>query len=115
MPKPALRSLEELGNLVFTTRLPAAAEAEAPEASPPPGQYLEAHFSKKGRNGKTVTLIKGFQGSEAELQQLAKQIKNRCGVGGSVKEGTILIQGNHREKVMEILSREGYHVKRVGG
>lgn len=78
-------------------------------------QYLEAHFSNKGRGGKTVTVIKGFEGNDNELKTLAKKIKQHCGVGGSVKNNDIIIQGNVRNQVMDFLSSKGHHVKRVGG
>lgn len=78
-------------------------------------QHLEAHFSNKGRGGKTVTVIKGFDGDVAALKTLAKKVKQHCSVGGSVKDNEIIIQGNVREKVMEFLRGEGHHVKRVGG
>ena len=61
----------------------------------PKEQLLEAHFSKKGRGGKIVTVIKGFEGSEQELKKLGKYIKNKIGVGGSVKNYEIIIQGNN--------------------
>ncbi len=86
---------------------------EAPEETTK--QYLEAHFSNKGRGGKTVTVIKGFEGTDAKLKFLAKNIKQYCSVGGSVKDGEVIIQGNVRDKVIEFLRNEGYHVKRVGG
>ncbi len=78
-------------------------------------QYLEAHFSNKGRGGKIVTVIKGFEGTDAELKSLAKNIKQHCSVGGSVKDGEVIIQGNMRDKVMEFLRAQGHHIKRVGG
>lgn len=78
-------------------------------------QHLEAHFSNKGRGGKTVTVIKGFEGDSDELKTLAKKIKQHCSVGGSVKDNEIIIQGNVREKVMEFLHNQGHQVKRVGG
>ena len=81
----------------------------------PDEQYLEAHFSNKGRGGKIVTIVKGFEGSESDLKGLGKLLKTKCGVGGSVKDGEIIIQGNHRDKVMQILKKEGYQVKRIGG
>ena len=78
-------------------------------------QYLEAHFSNKGRGGKTVTIIKGFEGSQDALKTLAKSLKQHCGVGGSFKDNDIIIQGNMRDKIMGYLKKIGYHVKRVGG
>lgn len=78
-------------------------------------QYLEAHFSNKGRGGKTVTIIKGFEGPPDALKALAKTLKQHCGVGGSVKDYDIIIQGNMRDKIMAFLKKEGHQVKRVGG
>ena len=78
-------------------------------------QYLEVWIDKKHRGGKVATLVKGFIGSEADLKALGKLLKSKCGVGGSAKDGEIIIQGNMREKVMEILEKEGYNYKRVGG
>jgi len=78
-------------------------------------QLLEAHFSKKGRGGKIVTVIKGFEGSEQALKKLGKELKNKLGVGGSVKDGEIIIQGNNRDKVVQILKDKGFKVKKIGG
>ncbi|HSI69087.1 MAG TPA: translation initiation factor [Gillisia sp.] len=110
--------LEDLGGLVFSTNNdfePEDCTAENTETPSPGDQRLEAHFSSKGRGGKTVTVIKGFEGSEEDLQQLGKDLKKKCGVGGSVKDGEIIIQGDVREKVMQLLQHDGYKVKRVGG
>lgn len=110
--------LEDLGGLVYSTGdgdLNENELNEAQETPAPKDQRLEAHFSRKGRGGKIVTVIKGFTGSDEDLNSLGKQLKKKCGVGGSVKEGEIIIQGDVREKVMELLKEEGYPVKRVGG
>jgi len=85
------------------------------ETAQTPKQYLEAHFSNKGRGGKTVTIIKGFVGTDDALKILAKEVKQYCGVGGSVKDGEIIIQGNVRDKVMDYLRKADHDVKRVGG
>ena len=85
------------------------------ETLTPENQYLEVWIDKKHRGGKVATLVKGFIGSEADLKALGKLLKSKCGVGGSAKDGEIIIQGNMREKVMEILEKEGYNYKKVGG
>ena len=118
MAKKNLNSLSDLGGFVFSTNQEEdfSEFSEQSEISlKPEEQRLEAHFSNKGRGGKTVTVISGYQGAESDLKSLAKLLKTKCGVGGSVKEGEIIIQGNYRDKIMTILKQEGYQVKRVGG
>lgn len=116
MEKKKKLGLEDLGGFVFSTNDNFELDnGESNEDLAPNEQYLEAHFSNKGRGGKTVTIVKGFEGPEADLKELGKLLKKKCGVGGAVKEGEIIIQGNYRDKVMEILKKEGYNVKRVGG
>lgn len=111
--------LEDLGGFVFSTNdrfeSDQYADEEHQEKLKPSEQRLEAHYSSKGRAGKTVTVIKGFQGPEDDLQALGKELKKKCGVGGSVKDGEIIIQGDVRDKVMTFLKEKNYHVKRVGG
>ncbi len=118
MAKKNLNSLSDLGGFVFSTNENedfSSLQDDTQETIAPADQYLEAHFSNKGRGGKTVTVISGFEGKAADLKDLGKLLKTKCGVGGSVKDGEIIIQGNYRDKIMQILQQEGYRVKRVGG
>ena len=78
-------------------------------------QVLTVQRTNKGHGGKTVTLITGYIGKEADIDALAKLLKNKCGTGGNAKDGIILIQGDKKEKVAEILQKEGYKVKLSGG
>ena len=89
-------------------------ESDEQETFLPNKQFLEVWIDKH-RAGKIAVLIKGFIGSNKDLKLLGKKLKTKCGVGGSSKNGEIIIQGNVREKVMEILKAEGYNYKRVGG
>ncbi len=85
-----------------------AAEGEKKETLAPALQPLKLKIDRSQRKGKEVVLISGFIGKESDLIELSKAIKTKAGVGGSVKEGEILIQGNLLEKVLEILSQLGY-------
>ena len=78
-------------------------------------QLLKVMIDRKARKGKEVTIVAGFVGSEDDLKDLGKKLKQRCGVGGSVKDGEIIVQGNQRDKIMEYLEADDYKVKRVGG
>ena len=78
-------------------------------------EALVCKFEKKGRHGKPVTLVEGFEGSYEELKKISKKIKTTLGIGGSEKDGTIIIQGDNRDKIMKILKEMGYKTKRVGG
>ena len=83
-------------------------EEETPEKN---RQKLRVSIEKKGRGGKTVTVVSGFTGREDDLKELAKLLKNKCGVGGSVKDGEIIIQGEVKEKVLNILRENKYRAK----
>ncbi len=116
MAKKKLNSLSDLGGFVFSTnKKEDFSTYKSDENVDIKDQYLEAHFSNKGRGGKTVTVVTGFKGSDTDLKTLAKLLKTKCGVGGSVKNKEIIIQGNYRDKIIDILKKEGYQVKRVGG
>ena len=77
-------------------------------------QHLKVCIDKH-RAGKIAVIIKDFVGTKNDLKSLGKMLKTKCGVGGSAKNGEIIIQGDVRDKIMEILSEEGYNYKRVGG
>ncbi len=84
-------------------------EPEA-ETLPPSQQKLRVRIERNHRGGKVVTLVTGFVGSDDDLQTLGKLLKTKCGVGGSAKDGEIIVQGEHLERVKEILRTEGYRV-----
>lgn len=78
-------------------------------------QDLRVLLDRKQRKGKSVTLVSGFVGEEDDLKDLAKMLKSKCGVGGTAKDGEILIQGDHRNKILDLLKSAGYKAKQSGG
>lgn len=87
-----------------------------PSEELPPNQHnLKIQVSRKGKGGKTVTIVSGFQVLPETLQSLTKQLKNQCGTGGTSKDTEIEIQGDHRQKLLEILTKLGYKAKLSGG
>lgn len=111
------KKLNSFGGLVYSTnpdfKLPST-EAGEPQTTDPAQQQLRVMLETKHRAGKAVTLVYGFKGSNTHLEELGRKLKSFCGTGGSVKDGEIIVQGDHREKVLQWLHKNGYKMtKRV--
>lgn len=110
---------KQLINVVYSTNPNFSYESESEEEQdtlPKNQQKLYVSIDRKQRGGKDVTLVEGFVGTEDDLKDLGKTLKSKCGVGGSVKEGEILIQGALRDKVYDLLIKDGYsQTKKKGG
>lgn len=110
------KKLNDFGGLVYSTNPDFNLNKEEEELTTPrPGeQQLKIWLERKG-GGKVVTAIRGFNGREEDLDELARMLKSKCGVGGGAKDGEILIQGDHRDKVLNLLTQAGYKAKKAGG
>lgn len=110
---------KQLINVVYSTNPNFSYESESeeePNTLPKNQQKLYVSIDRKQRGGKDVTLIEGFVGTEEDLKELGKTLKSKCGVGGSVKDGEILIQGAFRDKVFDLLIKDSYtQTKKKGG
>ncbi|MEM9919407.1 MAG: translation initiation factor [Bacteroidota bacterium] len=113
------KNRKDRSGIVFSTNPDFEFHSEEDEtvgSAPPAQQKLRIFLDRKSRKGKSVSLITGFAGSEADLKELSKYLKSKCGVGGSVKDGEIIIQGDHRDKILQLLLDKGYkHTKKAGG
>ena len=116
--KSKKKVINDFGGLMYSTD----SSFVFPEADEEPQAALANHqqdlrvmLDRKNRGGKAVTLVTGYMGNGEELEKLGKLLKNKCGVGGAVKEGEIMIQGDFRDKVVELLKKEGFKVKKSGG
>jgi translation initiation factor 1 len=112
------KGLESLGGLIYSTdpdwEMPVDNQEEI-ETPAPQNQNLRVSLDRKQRAGREVTLITGHIGSSNDLEQLGKLLKTKCGVGGSIKDGEIIIQGNFADKIVQLLIQLGYRAKRSGG
>lgn len=90
-------------------------EEQSSETLAPSAQELRVWRDSRSRAGKVVTLVRGFVGTDDDLTELARLLKTKCGVGGSAKDGEIIIQGDHRDRIVDILIKSGYRCKKAGG
>ncbi|AWO02279.1 translation initiation factor [Chitinophaga alhagiae] len=107
-------SKKRSGGIVYSTNPEFSYENDAPEEQntlPPAQQQLKVKLDTKQRAGKTVTVVEGFIGKNEDLEKLGKELKTKCGTGGSAKDGLVLIQGDYREKVLKWLQDWGYKAK----
>ncbi len=113
MAKKEKQDWKDRLNVVYSTNKDFEYEfdnEEEQETLPPEKQKLKVSIDRKKRKGKSVTLIDGFVGTDDDLKELAKLLKTKCGVGGSAKNGEIIIQGEFIQKVKDILKAEGYKI-----
>ena len=113
--KKKLNSLTDLSTIKFDNLSPDKEDIIDPIKEEFEKLHFELHFSKKGRSGKIVTLVKGIDIDKDTLEYISKKLKRKLSVGGSIKDGEIIIQGNNRDKIEEILLKMGHSTKKIGG
>ncbi len=102
-----------MGGLVYSTNRSTPTSSN-PTTLPPQQQDLRIHLDRLKGN-KEVTRVVGFVGQEGDIEELGRALKSRCGVGGNTKDGVIMLQGDHRDKVLAYLTDKGYKAKKAGG
>lgn len=113
-----MKKKQQYSGIVYSTdETFAYQEADNAEVETLPNhkQQLRVMLDRKMRGGKTVTLVTGFVGTSDDLEALGKMLKQKCGVGGSAKDGEIIVQGDFRQRILQLLSEDGYRVKLAGG
>ena len=113
--KKKLNSLTDLSTIKFDNLSPDKEDIIDPIEEEFEKLHFELHFSKKGRSGKIVTIVRGIDIDKDTLEDISKKLKRKLSVGGSIKDGEIIIQGNNRDKIKEILLKTGHSVKKIGG
>ena len=113
--KKKLNSLTDLSTIKFDNLSPDKGDIIDPIEEEFEKLHFELHFSKKGRSGKIVTIVRGIDIDKDTLEDISKKLKRKLSVGGSIKDGEIIIQGNNRDKIKEILLKTGHSVKKIGG
>lgn len=113
----AARDTHHADTLVYGSEPRARTPAAAPPAAaaPPDRRSVRIWLEKKGRNGTPVSIVRGLALAPAALAELASTLKRACGTGGTAKDGEIIIQGDHRERIAALLARAGVAAKRAGG
>lgn len=110
------RKKTDLSGLVYSTDPNFKLPEQEEETTPAPAQQdLRIWLEKNHRGGKVATVIRNYIGTQSEMDALCKELKSKCGTGGSAKDGEIIIQGDHRKKVSELLAKMGYKNKLAGG
>ncbi len=117
MSNKSSKNKNQYGGVVYSTNpnFSFVNEDDNTDTLEPSKQDLRIWLEKGGRGGKIASVVKGFIGKPDDLDALAKKIKTSCGTGGSSKDGEIIIQGDHRDKILDILTKAGFKAKKAGG